>query len=451
MFTAIVLVLFVVVPLVCARYSALDRDKFLVSQLFGVAAVIFLGVLLLVAESVPFAGGGDDQVYFEVSKREFKTIGDWFDLSQFNRTHEQAGYPMLLTWIHQISGSSLFVSKALNVFFFLMIAAIWFVIGKTIGGRRLAFVYATGILLCTPLWYYWMFLLKDMVIVLLQSWLLLGVVLLLTKGRRIQGYWFVALSTIAIIPFRSVLALVHVAVLGLAIVLEPSKKRSGGRLVAKVLVVGSVAVAVLIIGSRPELLGDLGVVGSGRMLEQGAVETTLALHDMARPDYFYNPIKFTLVYLVGEFAAFNPNTWGSGNFLMTRAGSTVPWTYFGLPLFLAGILLVLRKRRLPAEPPRVLQQWQPSAWGVQRPEWRTETITPDRAYLLLFLGFILLYMAVSWLSGDTTRWRMASFPPMIGIAGVAWLSLGRRRRATLLILWGWVVSFLLLGYYVLVK
>jgi hypothetical protein len=89
--------------------------------------------------------------------------------------------------------------------------------------------------------------------------------------------------------------------------------------------------------------------------------------------------------------------------------------------------------------------------GVTVLDGRTEVIIPDRAYLLLFLGFVLLYMAVSWLSGDTTRWRMASFPPMIGIAGVAWLALGSRRRVTLLIVWGWLVSVLLLGYYVLVK
>jgi hypothetical protein len=439
MLTAICLVLFIVVPLLCARYAAPDRDKFLVSQLFGVAAIVFLAVLLLIANSVPFAGvAGDDRVYFEVSQREFTTIGEWFDLSQFNDTHEQAGYPLLLAWIHQISGSSLFVSKSLNVFFFLMIAVIWFVIGKTIGGGRLAFVYACGVLLCTPLWYYWMFLLKDMVIVLLQSWLLLGVVLLLNKGYRVRGYWFVALSTIAIIPFRSVLALVNVAVLGLSTVLEPSTKRSISRLVSKVVVFGSVAIGVLVVGSQPDLLGDLGVVGSGRMLERGSVEQTLASREMARAEYANNPIKFTVLYLVGEVAAFNPKSWGGRNFLMTRAGSTVPWIYFGLPLFLAGVPYVIRKRRL-------------NLGGVTVLDGRTEVIIPDRAYLLLFLGFVLLYMAVSWLSGDTTRWRMASFPPMIGIAGVAWLALGSRRRVTLLIVWGWLVSVLLLGYYVLVK
>jgi hypothetical protein len=121
------------------------------------AGIFFLSLLSLVDEAIPFLGGGiDDEGYFTVSKRSFNRASDWFDLGQFKRTHEQAGYPMLLSWVHQFVGDSLYHRKAVNVFF-LMLALVWFEIGKQMGADVLGFVFASGILLTTPLWYYWDF------------------------------------------------------------------------------------------------------------------------------------------------------------------------------------------------------------------------------------------------------------------------------------------------------
>ena len=97
----------------------------------AVLGIFFLSVLWQIDEAIPFSGIADNKVYFDVSKRSSKDLSDWFGLQQFKGTHEQAGYPMLLSWVHQFAGGSLYHRKALNVFF-LMLALVWFGIGRHI-------------------------------------------------------------------------------------------------------------------------------------------------------------------------------------------------------------------------------------------------------------------------------------------------------------------------------
>ena len=216
----------VLIPALCSFVVAGRRDGGRLCLLVVFAGIFILSVLWLVDEAFPFTVTGDDKVYFTVSKRSFNNMSDWFDLRQFNKTHEQAGYPLLLSWVHQFAGDSLYHRKAVNVFFFLMLALVWFGIGRHIGDRRLGFVFASGILLTTPLWYYWIFLLKDMTITFLQSLFILGLVQSLSPRFVIRGYGLIVLSTVFTIPFRSQLALVNLAALAGSTVLGTISQRS---------------------------------------------------------------------------------------------------------------------------------------------------------------------------------------------------------------------------------
>jgi hypothetical protein len=58
---------------------------------------------------------------------------------------------------------------------------------------------------------------------------------------------------------------------------------------------------------------------------------------------------------------------------------------------------------------------------------------------------------ISWITGDTTRWRMPSMPPMIAVAAFAWCSMTSSSRNLLLTAWGVALSIAFVGYYTLIK
>src|SRR5215510_7887176 len=106
----------VLLPVICARLVAGKRYTLHLAGLICFAGIAFLFILLLFNDEFPYAAGGDDENYFDASKQSFTSLGDWFDMTRYEYTHEQAGYPLLLSWVHQFSGDSLYHRKALNVF-----------------------------------------------------------------------------------------------------------------------------------------------------------------------------------------------------------------------------------------------------------------------------------------------------------------------------------------------
>jgi hypothetical protein len=402
-----------------------------------VAGVLFLVILMVVNASVPFTLIGDDLAYFRASDREFKTLGDWFDMQQFKQTYEQGGYPLMLTWIHQFAGGSVFVMKVLNVFLFLLLSIVWCDIGRIVGGPKVALNFCRGVLLCTPLWYYWMFILKDMAIVLLQSLAILGVVCVISRREQKKGYALVVAGTVLIIPFRSMLALSNVA-----FVAASSLFTIGGRSVNKTRVIQFgfsilIVLAILYVGTRSDILASLGVNVESRALNASGVEKAVSLGERIRPEYFYNPLKYLIVFLVGEVAAFNPRSWSGNEALMLRSILMVPWIYIGLPFFLRSGWQIVRGRK------------DTSTFGLDRS--RVVSNQVSRTYLAILFGFVAMYAVIGWLAGDTTRWRMPSFPPMIAIAVLGWLSMSRNGRIKMLVVWGGAVSVFVVIYYGIFK
>ncbi|MEO7863439.1 MAG: hypothetical protein ABIU05_23985 [Nitrospirales bacterium] len=433
----------VLFPALCSYVVAGRKDGGQLCLLVVFAGIFFLSVLWLIDEAIPFSGAGDDKAYFSASKRSFSSASDWFDLRQFKKTHEQAGYPLLLSWVHQFAGDSLYHRKALNVCFFLMLALVWFGIGRHIGGRRLGFVFAAGVILATPLWYYWIFLLKDMAITFLQSLFILGLVQSLSHRSATKGYGLIVLSTVFTIPFRSQLALVNLAALAGAILLRTGSRRSWKTSFVKVAMTSVMFLGIVILGMNPNILHQLGVSGEHQSLDPESVQAEFQFRGRSRSAQLTNALMFPLLYLMGEVAAFNPKAWGTGGHALIRGLSMVPWIYVGVPLFVTGTWMILRQKRFREGVERILA-------GQER-DPRVDSVRPERAHFLVLLMFVLIYAGVSWVSADTTRWRMPAMPPMVAIAGLAWVRMDTPQRFGMLLGWGLLFSISLITYYALFK
>lgn len=409
--------------------------------IFGVG-VGFLCILWQINELLPFIGAGDDEDYYRASKRSFRDLSDWFDLTQFRATHEQGGYPLLLSWVHQWAGDSLFHRKALNVCFFLMLAVVWFEIGRIIGGKPLGFISAVGVIVATPLWFYWLFLFKDMAITFLQSLFILGLIQTMTQKGVTRGYSLVGVSTILTLPFRSKLALVNLVALAGGNLVTAERRRSLVTTFMKVVLTAGLALLILILGTNPKLLQKLGVAGEHRTLDSESVRAEIEQRERSRSAQFTNVLMFPLLYLVGEVAAFNPRSWERSDASLIRSICMVPWIYIGVPLFLKGVWLILRPRG------KLVVQ---GVAHTERSAEQSARATAERAPLLLLLMFVLIYAGVAWASADTTRWRMPALPPMVAISGFAWMSLNTPRRLSLLLGWGLCLSISLITYYAVLR
>ena len=433
----------VLIPASCSFLVAGKRDGIRIGVLVILAGICFLSALWMIDEAMSFTGGGDDKVYFTVSKRSFDNVSAWFDLRQFQKTHEQAGYPLLLSWVHQIAGDSLYHRKALNVFVFLMLALVWFEIGKQIGGHNLGFVFALGVVLATPLWFYWMFLLKDMTITFLQSLFILGLIHLLSHRSTARSYGLIVLSTVLTIPFRSQLALVNLVALAGATVLGMGSGRSWKSSFLKVTMMGGMLLGLLVLGQNPEMLSQLGVRGEHQALDTESVQAEVEFRGRSRTAQFTNALMFPLLYLMGEVAAFNPKVWGDVNPPLIRGLSMVPWIYVGVPLFISGAWIIVRGRKFQQEAVQIT-----TGQGVDHP---VDPVRPARAQLSVLLMFALIYAGVSWISADTTRWRIPAMPSMVAIAGFAWVALSKQQRFGVLLGWGLLLSVLFIIYYSVFK
>jgi len=438
MFSSLFLILCIFGPAALSVVIAPVRERLPLFMLVATAGVFFMFLVYFVNEEIPFASGGDDSAYFRASERTFDELSDWFDFAQFKDSHEQSGYPLLLSWVHQFSGGSLLHRKALNVAFFLLIAQVWAAIGYAVGGRRVAMTFATAIVLTAPLWYYFLFLLKDMAIVFLQSVMLGGVVLASKRGRRITGYAVLALSTLAILPFRSLLAIVNAVTIGIGAFVGAGGRGAAMGRVAGVFVAALLIVGILLVGTQRDMLASFGILGGDRSLDADSIEMNIDVRERARVMFETNPLKFPIVYLVGEVAAFNPNAWDGSPSHLLRSVLVVPWIYVGLPFFLLGSWTIIKNARsLLAPPPAIGRPGGGVGW--------------DGRHFLTFLAFVGLYAVVSWLSGDTTRWRMAAFPPMAAISALAWMITAPGKRVTILFFWSASVTTFVVLYYILLK
>src|ERR1044071_3148186 len=427
-----------------ARKVAGKRHGFRLGTIISLAGVTFLLALLLINDAFPFTDGGDDLDYFYASSQSFSSLGDWFDTARYASSHEQAGYPLLLAWVDHFSGDSLYYRKALNVFFMLEIVVVWFSIGNAVGGSRLAFIYAWGMIFATPLWFYWFFLLKDLAIVLLQSIFVLGLIRFISSERGFRGYGLIALSTIAVIPFRSMLAVLNILLFVACMFVRRRSVTSSASFAARLVVAASLVLGLWAFVSQPGAMGTLGVTGGDRALSMEGILAQLERAERDRQSVGYDPLLFPVLYLVGETNALNPNNWAWVEAEQLRPLSMVPWILAGLPFFLAGAGMMLRRTRA----------WQRFASLVRHHgrHANSENFTARQTdSLLVLLAFILAYAVLGWLNGTTVRWTLPAIPAMISIAGFAWANMSKRMRIRLLTSFDLSFLTLAVGYYLVLK
>ncbi len=439
MYGTLFLVGTVLVPMLIAFAIAGREDRIRLASLIFFSGTIFLAVLSIINIDFPFSGSGDERSYYASSLRTFKSFGDWFDLTQFKSTHSQGGYSLVLSWVHQIVGKSLYLRKALNISLFLFLSLVWFSIGKIIGGRRLAFVFGTGILLGTPMWYYFIILRKDMSIILLQSGFLLGLTHFMSGRNSLTSYFMIGLSTLALIPFRMLLVFVHLAVISSVILFRPKQKRQLWGLMARTMLPAIMVIAMLAFGTNKDLLGKLGVSGNAS-LDIESVQKSIEAQEKSRT---LSLIKFPVLYLIGETSAFTPRFWRNVDAMFIRGVGVIPWVFIGLPFFISGILSLVNNQNI--------NQVATTTVTHVKKEINADLYSQtDRMFFIPFIFFLIIYAAVSWLSGDTTRWRLPAVPVMIAIAGWGWASLRADQRFRLILIWSFSLSILLFGYYSLI-
>ena len=134
---------------------------------------------------------------------------------------------------------------------------------------------------------------------------------------------------------------------------------------------------------------------------------------------------FPVLYLVGETDALNPENWGQFDLALLRPLSMVPWIFLGLPFFLAGVAMILRRTRA----------WKVFASGMRHNDDRgtgEDLRQGQTSSLPVLLVFIVAYAALGWFSGTTVRWTLPAIPPMVGIAGFAWANMNGHARIRLL-------------------
>jgi hypothetical protein len=418
-------------PALCARYTCGRRHGIPLAFLLVLFAGFAMALLFLFNDYFPFTGWGDDTDYYRASLQGFTSLSAWFDFSQFKK-FEQGGYPLILTWLHQAVGDSLYLRKCLNLFLFLMLPIIWYRIGELAGGRRLAVAGAVAVMFTTPLWFYWAFLLKDMAIILIQS-VFLAALLSYSANRKVSASLLVIfLSTLALVPFRVMLVAFNMA-LFLPVLLFFHEGKGRVSVLALRWVAGTLLVAgMLFAATNSSVLSRLGATGQNRSLEKASVKANLDFYAKLKSRRLSSAF-FPVLYVVGEVGAFNPATWEHVDAMVLREASVVPWIFVGVPLFCVGVGAALRPRR------------QTTAVVAVEDEGL------GRRGMLILAAFIAGYVAVSWISNDTTRWRMPAMPAMAAMAGWGWITLRPGQRFLLLLGWLLAAACGIITYYSVFK
>ena len=396
--------------------AALSASSVHRAFLFKLCAVQWLALFLSLVyfnSSQPFTDGGDDWGYFAlvISISSFREA---FDPYFYLGLLEQPGYPMLLAPFSFLSSGNLLALKAVNLSCFIVLTAVWSRVGHELHGERFARVVGIFVALLAPLWYYAFFLLKDMPIATLQGVAVLGGVLICNR-KLATGMLLVLISTVLLIPLRSFLALINIAIVGVSLLgmyRAATRQRlhagaSSKLLLAGGLLVGSAAAYAVLSG---ELIAYMGVLTETRKL---SFENIATQAEMREADSMMRRAIFPILYFVSETAGIRALWLGSDQSSEVLRGLfAVPWILFYLPFLAVGIYFLMTRLRL--------SETRASAW-------------------LPVISLGVIYMVVSWTGGDTTRWRLPDFPALATVASLGFSQLQAKNRFLVLLWWSLAV------------
>jgi hypothetical protein len=430
--TAFIVALFLLIPptLGFALFVAEKRDRAYLFNGVLLAWVALAPLTALVHVWLPFTTIGDDFSYFDLGSAATQSVADIFDFSRYSDVMEQPGYLVLLSLISLVSGHDLLVYKLLNLTFLIVLATTWYRVAVLLESAAFGRVVFVGILALTPLWFYVFYVLKDITIVLLQSLFLLGI----TKqwrSNQLNAWFLIVLATLALLPFRTFLVVQNVLVLLGVIGLKQFGREFGARILPLILA-SIVAVVVLAIGGDTETMATLGVFTEHRVIGSVAMRESVTTMQQSSD---MNRALFPLIYLFSETAALNPKGWESFDADWLRGFLALPWIFIVVPFFLLGVHWILKRPHGAPTSMSLLEKLRVSRFVT----------TPWGGPLL----FILSMMVVSWIVGDTTRWRIPDMPVIATIAMAGWTFGSRRIREQVLIVWVTGCGALFLLYYLL--
>jgi len=428
------LLLFVPLSLVLAWWVAERNDRALLIRRTAVAWLVLAPLTAVMNVWMPFAGGGDDESYYELAQPPTSSVAEAIDFSRFQGFMEQPGYPALLSLLDALVGHDLLFYKLLNVFFFITLSTVWYRIGLVLDGRAFGRAASLAVLLLTPLWYSTFFILKDMVITLLQSVFLLGLVQAWSRVRFLPLF-LIALTSLCLILFRSALVVQQAGVL-VGTVAARGLAQSGlrGRLLTVVAPI-LICVAMLITLSNRELLEMLGVRSEHRVLSESMFDSAAT----RRGDTAVSTMLFPLLYLFSETAGLNPRAWARLDAFWLRGVLALPWILIVVPGFLLGILHLSSSPAVSSNARATHRSW------IRRLRASKALSTPWSAVLI----FVTSYFAISWTVEDTTRWRVPDMPMFAAIAVVGWMNTGHARRTKVLLWWAILLGALFGPFYLL--
>lgn len=435
----IAVLIYIPTSLVLALAASRRRDAGSILLIVLIAWLVLSLLTTLVNDIMPFADGGDDYLYY-YSTQIYLSVGGIFDLNRFAGLIEQPGYPLLLGPLSVIAADDLLSYKLLNLFLFVATALTWYRIGTVLVSPEFGRSVMIAILLTTPLWYYVFFLLKEMSIVFLQSLFLWGLVESYAR-RSIRPWLVIVAATVPMTLFRTPLIVQNasVAIAALTLANLGRGRRSG---ILPLVAAGVIFGGLVVLASNPDLMRDIGVSGTAQVLgSEGMSRRT----EQFRAGSSLNTLLFPIIYLFTETSGFNPETWralregglGAAGPTGLRGLLAVPWIFLAAPFFVLGLCWVTGVPRDLPRPRNFLER-------VRRARAIT---TPWGAVLL----FVLSSMAISWVVGETTRWRVADMPAFVALAVVGWYATSRQTRLILLLGWAVLVGGLATLLYPLVQ
>ncbi|HEY4942142.1 MAG TPA: hypothetical protein VII56_12010 [Rhizomicrobium sp.] len=410
-----VTVILFALPLVYAIRIAKPEHELILGISTSVAIIAFLLLLYVVNEAIPFAGGGDDELYFDISNIGPDSIESAFGVIAFYA--QQPGYGFLLMVV-DLFVHGLYLKKALNVSLFVLDALMWYRIGLLTANRKIALRFFFAVLFATPLMHYFLFLFKDMTITIVQTALLLWTLdFIFTERRRNLLLIFFGFLMTVMLRLPAVL-LEGAMVAGVLFFYRHVwfARWQDASLTRVVVGIGMIAGAAFlyVIVTNSEFIQLLGIAGTRSFGDEGlSSQVGVYLQKAQGSPLFIVPVFF-LITLNGLYALSRPLSAD-----IIEGLSALPWIYVGLPLFLWSAYYFLGN-------------------------WRAMLSREKALYLSLFF-ITALFLAQSIVVFDTTRWRMPGIPVMFALSALGWTTLGNRRG---LVLATWAVGIsLLLGLY----
>jgi len=388
-----------------------------VAILHLIAFAALLAVLGFVNEWLPFSGAGDDSDYFRIAH----FAADWVDAFNpdlFSSYMAQPGFVMFLNMFNLAFAPDLLCFKVLNLTLFFLLVHVWTRIVAEIEGAKVARRFALCCVALTPMWFYFFFLLKDMLIALLLAGFVLGAVSSWKNPRSPYGWVLQLAAVVAVIPFRAPLAAQALVVMVVAITVR-SVGKGAMRYKAATIMSGAVLVAVVaVLATNSEVFNIFGVASETRML--GSQE----MMDRAKllsQESSVNRLLFPVIYIFTEVSAFNAISWHELDAAWLRGILAVPWILLGVPALLLGVMGLIKSA---------------SHKGVaMRSTTRILQTRMLSTPWVVVVAFIAASALISWVVGDTTRWRIADMPALLAVAISATCTFSRQKLIVITALW----------------